>query len=144
APLQGPGCQHRPMPGPKVLGREVLARDPPQVVVDGLRSDRPWLARTVQVPEDGTSTGQREASSDQSSQAEVGDGDAVLRPGLPTESKADRVSPHLDVARAQGGQPERSVLPNVLIVAHPDERGLEELNDQRYDGVPRKPAPTKV
>ncbi len=99
---EGAVGQHRPGPGPEVLGRHVLARDLPQVRVDVLRAHVAHRSRLVQVLEQLLAR-QVLAPADDPRQAPVTDGDLVLDAALAPEPEAHPGRGDRRVAVAQGG-----------------------------------------
>ncbi|HLH18486.1 MAG TPA: hypothetical protein VKX45_14790 [Bryobacteraceae bacterium] len=71
-------------------------------------------------------------------QAAIGELYVVLLAALAAETEHQTSAVDADVAVAHGGQAEGLVLPCVFIVAHADERGLEQPHDRRQHLLARQ------
>ncbi len=131
--------ERRAGPRAKILGREVLAADLPQVVVHVARADIADLTRLVQVLEELLSR-QIAACVDDRRQPPVLEVDLVLDAVLAAEVEADRRAANLDVLVVHRRQPERMVVAGVLLVADANQRRLQQLDRGREHLLARQAA----
>src|SRR5581483_6190527 len=117
----------RPLPRSKIFGGELFARDAMQVVVHVGGVDAVARARIVDVLKQLVAR-QLLASPDDARQPPVGDVDGAALVRLPAKLEMERGAVDVDVAIAQRGEPERSVLARVLFVADANQAGLEEAH----------------
>src|SRR6185503_7429724 len=74
----------------------------------------------------------------------VVDVDRVMFPALPAELEADGATSDAHVLVAHRGQPERVVLPRILLVADANETALEQLHERRQYLLARQTRPRQV
>ena len=140
---QLPRGQHGARPGTEVLGRDVTAGGLAQVGVYVVRGDGLALAGLVQVLEQ-LLPGQILAILDDAGDAPVADIHDVVDPALAAEGKAQFGASDLDVAPAQRGEAEGAVLARILVVAHADERLVEQHHHGGEDLPAREVARAQV
>src|SRR5688572_21644272 len=74
----------------------------------------------------------------------VVDVDRVMLPALAAELEADGATRDANVLVAQRGQPERVILPRILLVADANETALEQLHERRQHLLARQTRPRQV
>src|SRR5216117_1863074 len=132
-----PRREHRARPGPEVLRRDVPAGDLAKIGVHVVRRDGLALAGGVDVLEQ-LLPGQVLALLDDAGEAPVGDRHRVIDSALAAEAEEQFRALDLDMALAQGGEAEGAVLARVLVVAHADQRLVEQHHHGGEDLAPRE------
>src|SRR5882724_5933479 len=132
-----PRREHRARPGPEVLRRDVPAGDLAKIGVHVVRGDGLALAGRVDVFEELVPR-QILALLDDARQAPVGDRHRVIDAALAAEAEEHFRALDLDVTVAQRGESEGAVLARVLVVAHADQRLVEQHHHGGEDLAPRK------
>src|SRR5574341_1819177 len=126
---QGVGGQDRAPPRPEIFRCEVASTDVPQVSVDVRRVDHLPLPISVDILKQLVPR-QLLASTDHARQSTVRESDGMALAPLAAELEPQARAVHGDVLGAEGGQPIRMVLPDVLRVTDPDQRRLEQAEDR--------------
>src|SRR2546425_12541202 len=142
-PEKLPRREHRARPGPEVLRREIAPGDLAKIGVHVVRGDRLALAGGVDVLEQ-LVPGEVLALLDDAGEAAVGDRDRVVHAALAAEGKLQLRALDLEVAPAQGGEPEGAVLAGVFVVAHADQRLVEQHHHGGEDLAPRQVARAQI
>src|ERR1700704_5285660 len=138
-----PRREHRARPGAEVLRRDVPAGDLAKIGVHVVRRDGLALAGGVDVLEQ-LLPGQVLALLNDAREAPVGDRHRVIDPALPAEAEEQFRALDLDVTLAQGRETEGAVLARVLVVAHADQRLVEQHHHGGEDLAPREIARAQV
>src|SRR6266852_387952 len=135
--------EHRPRPGAKVLGGDIAAGDLAKIGVHVVRRDGLALAGGVDVLEKLVPR-QVLALLNDAGEAPVGDRHRVIDSALAAEAEEQFRTLDLDVALAQGGEAEGAVLARVLVVAHADQRLVEQHHHGGEDLAPREIARAQI
>src|SRR6266513_5385722 len=138
-----PRREHRARPGPEVLRRDIPAGDLAKIRVDVVRRDRLALAGGVDVLEQ-LLPGKVLALLDDAREAPVGDRHRVIDSALAAEAEEQFRALDLDMALAQGGEAEGAVLARVLVVAHADQRLVEQHHHGGEDLATREIARAQI
>src|SRR5258706_5123468 len=129
-----PRREHRARPGPEVLRRDVPAGDLAKIGVHVVRRDGLALGGGVDVFEKLVPR-QILALLNDAGEAPVGDRHRVVDSALAAEAEAHFCALDLDVAVAQRGESEGTVLARVLVVAHADQ-GLVQQHHHGGEDLP--------
>src|SRR5207244_6509438 len=140
---QGEGGEDGASPCSEILRREVVAPDLPQVRIDVGRVYRLAIALLVQVLEELVS-GQLLTLPDHAGEPAVRDADRMMLATLAPELEAQPRSLDGDVLAPQGREPIGPVVACVLLVAHPDQRRLEQAHHRGEDLLSRQAGPGQV
>src|SRR6266853_3609641 len=138
-----PRREHRACPGPEVLRRDVAAGDLAKIGVHVVRRDGLALAGRVDVFEK-LIPGQILALLNDAGKTPVGDRHAVIDSALAAEAEEHFSALDLDVTVAQGREAEGAVFAGVLVVAHADERLVEQHHHRGEDLAPGQVARAQV
>src|SRR5256885_16013525 len=130
-------------PGAEILGREILAGDLLQVLVDISRVDGLDLAVAVDALEELLSRDFEEPLDDSRHPAVV-QFDRVLLPTLTPEGEADLGADDVDVPVAQRRQPVGAVLLSVLVIPDADSGVFQQANNRREHLLPWQAGPFEV
>src|SRR5438132_5061173 len=130
-------------PGAEILGREILAGDLLQVLVDVSRVDGLDLAVAVDALEELLSRDFEEPLDDSRHPAVV-QFDRVLLPTLTPEGEADLGADDVDVPVAQRRQPVGAVLLSVLVIPDADSGVFQQADDGREHLLPWQAGPFEV
>src|SRR6266566_6630804 len=124
-------------PGAEILGREILAGDLLQVLIDVSRVDGFYLAVAVDVLEE-LLTSDLEEPLDDSRHPAVVELEGVLLSTLAPEGESDLGADDVNVPVAQGRQPVGAVLLSVLIIPDADSGIFQQADDGREHLRPRQ------
>src|SRR2546429_4045199 len=122
-------------PGAEILGREILAGDLVQVLVDVCRVDGLYLAVAIDVLEELLS-GDLEEPLDDSRHPAVVELDRMLLATLAPEGESDLGADDVDVPVAQRCQSIRAILFSILVIPDADSGVFEQANDGREHFLP--------
>ena len=140
---EGGGHRRRGAPGAEVLGGERLAGHLTQIVVDigGVDGTGTPVVRLVgeQTLPAGVAT-----LPHQIGESAVTDGDVVVLSTLGDEAEGQPRPDHLDVSPLQGGEAVGAVGAGIPLVAHADQRGVQQANGQRGNPSLGQPAVRQV
>ncbi len=135
--------QNRAGPRAKILGREILAGNLAEIIVDVGRVDRVGLALVVEILKQFLPR-QLAAPFDEPGQPLVGQLDAPHLSRLAAEVKANRRPANLGVLIVQRGEAVGAIGARVFFVTHADQRVLEQEHDDRQDFVARQPRQLEI
>jgi hypothetical protein len=129
------------MPGAEILGREVVAADATQVVVDVLGAHRLPPPVVIDVLEQ-MLPGEFLAALHDAGGRWVGEPRGLLHPALAPEADLQGGGACVHMPVAQRGQPERAVFGGVFLVAHAHRGAVQQPHDGRDHRLQRqRPAP---
>src|SRR5438105_12684238 len=134
---------HRASPGAEILGRDVATGDSPKVGVHIVRRNGLTLPGRVEVLEQFL-TRQVLAPLDDASEPGFGDGHGVFDPALTPEAESQQVACDLHVPPAQSRQPKGAIFAGVFVLAHTNERLVQQPHHGGEDLAPGQVAGAKI
>src|SRR3569623_496040 len=127
---QGGGREPRAVPGAEILGREVVAGNRMQIIVDVGRVDRGDVAVIVHILEQFIAR-QIAATFDDASEAAIRDVDLMTLAALAAKIEMHGGAVDRDVAIAHGGEAVRAVLARIFLIADAYQCEFEQTHDGR-------------
>ena len=137
------GSQHRASPGAEILGRDVATGDFSKIGVHVVRRNGLTLLGGVQVLEHFLPR-QIPAPLNDAGEPGVGDGHGVFDPALAPEAELQQgpVDPHMP--SAQSRQPEGAIGAGVFVVAHANERLVQQPHHRGEELAPGQVAGAQI